>query len=270
MKNWRLISPRYNDAYTNMAIDEATLQGYIAGVVPPTFRVYGWKPDAISLGYFQKVGEVLDIANCQQQGVSFVRRITGGEAIFHSNDVSYSIICSKEDLALPKSIKSSFRVLASFLINAYKALGAKAYFSCEDKNEVLQRKRSSFCFASRQDFDILIGGKKLGGNAQKRLKNIIFQHGSVPLTLDIKKIKGFIREDLSGIENRATALKDALGKNISFNEFSSAIIDSFRKTFSLKPIEAELSSFELKLIEGLRKEKYGCRKWNLEKAEMAK
>ena len=263
--SWRLISPRYNDAYANMAIDEAILRGYIAGVSPPTLRIYGWKPNAISLGYFQKAEDVLDIANCEQQKIPFVRRITGGEAIFHGGDVSYSIICSGKDLPLPKSIKHSFKILTGFLINSYKLLGLKASFFCEIKTEFRQRRRSTFCFATRQDFDIAIGGKKIGGNAQKRIKNIIFQQGCIPLKLNTERIKFFIREDLSGIENRTIALEDALSREIFFAEFASIITDSFEKTFFLKLVEGKLNPFELRLAGLLEKEKYGSREWNYSK-----
>lgn len=260
---WRLISPKYNDPYANMAIDEAILRGYIAGVAPPTLRIYGWKPSAISLGYFQKADSVLDIDNCERQKISFVRRITGGEAIFHSGDVSYSIICSKRDLALPESVKHSFKILTGFLINSYKALGLRASFFSE--TDVSYKQKSSFCFAIQRDFDIAIGGKKIGGNAQKRIKNIIFQQGCIPLKLDTERIKFFIREDLSGIEDRTLALEDALNRKILFSEFASIISDSFEKTFSLKLVEGELNPFELELVELLKKEKYGSREWNYSK-----
>ncbi len=263
--SWRLISPRYSDAWTNMAIDEAILRGYIAGVAPPTLRIYGWKPNAISLGYFQKAGDVLDIVNCGQQKIPFVRRITGGEAIFHSDDVSYSIICSRKDLVLAESVKHSFKILTSFLINSYNALGLEASFFSEILNEVSppsNKRCSTFCFATRQGFDISVGGKKIGGNAQKRIKNIIFQQGCIPLKLDIKIIRALMREDLSDIENRTIALEDALGRKILFAEFASAIVSSFEKTFSLKLVEGELTPFESKLAKLLKKEKYGSREWN--------
>ncbi len=267
---WRLISPEYNDPYTNMAIDEAILEGYLAGIVPPTFRIYGWKPAGISLGYFQKTDEVLNINNCQEQGIPFVRRLSGGEAIFHNKDVSYSIVCSTKDLFLPKLIKSSFKVLASFLINSYKTLGLKPCFFSEIKSKTLEESHSSFCFAMRRDFDITIDGKKIGGNAQKRRKDIIFQHGSIPLKFDTKKIKLLIRENLKGVEEKTIDLKNALGRKILFDEFASLLIDSFRKTFSVNLVNDKQTHFELKIAKILRKEKYANKEWNLAKTSLVK
>ena len=127
MSYWRLIAPSTRDPYSNMAIDEALLREYEKGNTPPTIRFYRWEP-SISLGYFQKAKNVLNLENCSKFNTPFVRRITGGEAIFHENDLSYSIVLSEKDLDLPRSIKDNFKILTMFIVNAYKSLGIKAKF----------------------------------------------------------------------------------------------------------------------------------------------
>ncbi|MCP4650824.1 MAG: lipoate--protein ligase family protein [PVC group bacterium] len=267
MTNWRLILSQNNTPHANMATDEAILKAYAAGKAPPTLRIYSWKPESISLGYFQKAKEVLNTKRCLDQSVLFVRRITGGEAIFHGDDLTYSIICSKDDLVLPESVKESFKTISSFLINAYKAMGLEAAFSCENQDVVApimfeSRKRSDFCFAANQDFDITIKGKKIGGNAQKRRRNMIFQHGSIPLSLDINRISLFLRENLKDVKDRVISLSDAAGRKISFDDFSEIIIKSFQKTFGLELNIDKLTDEELQVANTLSREKYENKEWN--------
>ncbi len=252
-----------------MAIDEAILRGYIAGIVPPTLRIYGWRPRGISLGYFQKVNEVLNIEKCKEFDVNFVRRTTGGEAIFHGDDVTYSIICSKKDLQLPESVKESFKGICSFLINAYRILNLPARYFCEEKSFLLRKKYSEFCFATNQSFDIAISGKKIGGNAQRRKKEVIFQHGSIPIRFKVGEIKQFFCEELTAIEDNVLSLENALGRNVTFEDFSSILIDSFRQTFSVKLIEGSLSSFEMELSQQLREQKYSIYEWNYSRFDIS-
>ncbi|MFH2138681.1 MAG: biotin/lipoate A/B protein ligase family protein [Candidatus Omnitrophota bacterium] len=267
MTKWRLLLSRSKDPYTNMAIDEAILKSYSQGQSSPTLRIYGWSPESISLGYFQKANKVLKVDQCLNHGVLFVRRITGGEAIYHGSDLTYSIICSKNDLGLPESVKESFKLIASFLIGAYKKHGLDACFSVEDEErenyfDIKQKKRSDFCFATNQDFDITIAGRKIGGNAQKRRRDIIFQHGSIPLHLDLNRVSLFLREELDGVEERIVSLSSAAGKIIDFDGFSAVLIDSFQETFGLKLTLGELTAEEKQKAAELRKNKYANGDWN--------
>ncbi len=266
MRSWRLLPYNCNDACVNMATDEAILREYIAGYVKPTLRIYGWDPQGISLGYFQQAGKVLDLARCRQANVSFVRRITAGEAIFHGTDLSYSIICSAQDLELPVSVKESFKALTMFLINAYNDLGLEAGFFLQKGAQSLLSAKSDFCFGIKQSFDIMIKGRKLGGNAQKRKRNVIFQHGSIPFSLDINKINPFFYEELEPLGKEVISLEQAMGKGVTPQEFSTLIINSFERTFGVKLLAQELSPSELELIESLKQEKYANRDWNERKS----
>ena len=261
--HWRLVLSEWSDPYTNMAVDEAILRAYLANIVPPTLRIYGWRPPAISLGYFQKAEEILDIARCISHNVPFVRRITGGEALFHSDELTYSIVCSKDALSLPDSVKESYKTLTGFLLNAYRILGLEASFFSAVNNKSANKNCSSYCFAAIHDFDIAINGKKLGGNAQKRIKNTIFQHGSIPFTVNTKRVNLFFREELKGAEDKVISLEDALGETIDFEQFQSIVVGAFRKTFKVQFAEDSLTAFELRLVESLKREKYGNRQWKV-------
>ncbi len=259
MSSWRLVESGYNDPYTNMAVDEAILQSYSAGIVPPTLRVYGWNPPAISLGYFQNAEQILNIDKCEKMGVNFVRRITGGEAIFHQNELTYSIFCSKKDLDMPQSVKEDFKKITGFLIAMYKSLGLDAGFFLDTGASL----SSSFCFAKNNTFDISIGGRKIGGNAQKRTKNVIFQHGSILLEFKLEKIRPFFREDLQKAANRIISLNEALGRDLDFKEGCDLLVESFKDTFSIDLIKSGLSEKEQEDSCLLRERKYRTLEWNV-------
>jgi lipoyl(octanoyl) transferase len=261
MSNWRLIISPANDAFTNMAIDEAILQMYIHKGGIPTLRIYGWQPAGISLGFSQIPSNSLNLSQCLRHKVEFVRRITGGEAIFHDNEITYSIVCSKQDLNVSDSVKNSFRVLTSFVFNAYRELGFKPYFA-GDIDHYTHGDPSEFCFATTEKFDIMIAGKKIGGNAQKRTRDIIFQHGSIPFTLDFDKIKTFINADLTGIEQRVTCLQETLKRNIDFKEMSRLLVNAFKSSYDVCLKKTILTRAEEDLAHTLSKEKYMTKQWN--------
>ena len=260
MKRWRLIPPKEYEPSLNMAIDEALFKEYAEGNSPPTIRFYTWKPDGISIGCFQEPQEILNINKLKDKNITFVRRITGGEAIFHGKDLSYSVVLSEKDLELPKSVKESFKVITSFIINAYKSLGINAgYFSeTEDK----ESPSSSLCFAKKRNFDIKIDDKKIGGNAQKRNKNIIFQQGSIPLYFDLDEINEFFIEELDCKKDNITSLSQVLGKSLSFNEVSNMLKNSFSETFKVTLDEQDLTEKEERQANVLKKEKYENDNWN--------
>ena len=260
MKRWRLIPPKEYEPSLNMAIDEALFKEYAEGNSPPTIRFYTWKPDGISIGCFQEPQEILNIKKLKDKNITFVRRVTGGEAIFHGRDLSYSAVLSEKDLELPRSVKESFKVLTSFIINAYNSLGLKAgYFSeAEDK----ESSSSSLCFAKKRNFDIKIDGKKIGGNAQKRNKSMIFQQGSIPLYFNLDEINEFFTEELDCKRENITSLSQALGRSLSFNEVSNMLKDAFSETFKVTLDEEDLTEKEKIKAKILREEKYENDNWN--------
>ena len=260
-KAWRLILDQKNDGYYNMAVDEAILAGYESFEVP-TLRVYGWDKPFISLGYNQNPKDILNL----KERVPFVRRITGGSAILHHKELTYSLVCSREDLNLPKAVKASYRIICSFLKHFYSQLGLEASFAnnLDLKSQEIKRnlgKYTNFCFSSWQHFDLLVEGKKIGGNAQRRRKNIIFQHGSIPQEIDPSYIRRAIK-DSGNIRERTTSLEEALGKSLNFNLLSSLLHLSFKLTFGVKFSQEKLWESEKKRVSFLLKEKYKTKVWN--------
>jgi lipoate-protein ligase A len=254
-RQWRLILDEKCDGYYNMAADEAILLHYPAMKLP-TLRVYGWKFPFISLGYNQKANDVLTFI----ETIPFVRRITGGASILHDREVTYSITCSVGDLDLPRGVRQSYRILCSFIIDFYKRLGLNAKFACDVFSSGLGR-YDNFCFSSCEYFDVVLKEKKIGGNAQKRKGNVIFQQGSIPQEIDFAMVRAAIK-NVGPLEECATALNTVLAQKKDFYLLRSLLAESFSKTFAADFIDGSLSGPEEETCSRLAQAKYGCREWN--------
>jgi len=128
---WRLIDTGPLSGRENMAIDEALFRCFDPASSRPILRLYGWQPPALSLGRFQKAGDDLDLARCAADNLAVVRRITGGGAIFHADELTYSLVCSPSQIPAATSIKDSFRILTSFLLGFYSVLGLQADYAVD-------------------------------------------------------------------------------------------------------------------------------------------
>jgi lipoyl(octanoyl) transferase len=252
---WRIIDTGPQGPFANMALDEALLLGYELHDSPPTLRIYGWQPTAISIGYSQDPQAILDADLVRKESMQFVRRITGGGIIMHGDEITYSLVCSKSDLDIPARVVSSYKMICSFLISFYKTLGIDASFACDANSEETLGIPSALCFAAKEKYDITVNGRKIGGSAQKRLKNVIFQHGSIPIgRVNIKE---------------AASLEDILGRRPDIKELSRLLQESFVKTFKIEVQQGELSNAERSIFLELKTHKYETRDWNYNRIDRA-
>ena len=244
MVPWRLIDTGPLDGAANMALDEALLACFDPETSRPLLRIYGWEPPALSLGRFQKAGEVLDRERCIRARVPVVRRITGGGVIYHAGELTYSIVCTPRQVSAAASIRESFRLLTSFLIRFYDKLGLDARYAVDHFPAGTKLgERTPFCFAGKESYDIMIEGKKIGGNAQRRLKDVIFQHGSIPIVNYAAFGAGFLREPLAGIEGTAGALHD-FGVSVGQLESKKLLLEAFIDTHASVLEEEALTARE--------------------------
>jgi lipoate-protein ligase A len=204
-----------------MALDEALLEGIASGAALPALRFFGWNPPAVSLGYFQGLEEEVDLDACRRHGVDVVRRISGGGAVFHHAEITYSLIMPLSHPCAGASIPESYRALCAGVTAGLGRLGVEAVFAPVN--------------------DILAGGKKISGSAQTRRKDCLLQHGTVLLDLDAElmfsllkvpqeKLRGKLIED---IRRRVTSLGLLLGRKVSYEEGSAALAEGFREALSL-------------------------------------
>ena len=255
-KTWRLILDDLHGGSYNMAADEAILTCYHAKKIP-TLRIYGWRPACISLGYNQVADNVLTSSSA----FPVVRRITGGASILHDQEITYSLSCALSDLNLPKGVKESYKVLCSFIIDFYSQLGLNAQFAKDAAPEGLQS-YGNFCFSSCEEFDLVIAGKKIGGNAQRRKKEIIFQHGSIPQEIDFSLIQCLIKDSHTA-SACATSLTQLLNEKQDFYLLRKRLSESFTKVFGITITPDSLSTEEAELRDRLIVEKYETCDWNV-------
>lgn len=156
---WRVIDFERRNAFMNMAIDEAVSSAVGRGGSPPTIRLYGWDPSAVSIGCFQGVEQEVDTEVCRQLGVDVVRRRTGAGAVYHDRDgeITYSVICPVD--MMDDDICASYRTVCGWIIDALDLLGLKGQFHPVN--------------------DILIEGRKISGSAQTRREGVFLMHGTL-------------------------------------------------------------------------------------------
>lgn len=259
-KDWRVIIDGVGDGFFNMAKDETILKCY-ATMKIPTMRVYGWRSPCISLGYFQKIDEVIDQQKSQEIKVPVVRRITGGSAILHNREVTYSIVCDLVDLELCRGVKRAYKQMNAFIINFYRSLGCEARYSQDVRENTVIGDRK-LCYVSREPYDIVINDKKIGGHAQRRLKNIIFQQGVIPQALGDEKSLLLFKGIQNSVNESATCLNVLLGKETYHRELQENLVDSFLQTFRLQHFKGSLTHEENVYCQRLISQKYSLPKWN--------
>ncbi len=261
LKDWRLIPFQKLSGIENMAIDEFMIYYYEKYKIP-VLRLYTWDCPSISVGKYQNVMNDINIEFCSEEDVYIVRRITGGGAILHNNELTYSFVCSEKDINANKlSVKEIFEKINEFLLEFYKAFNLKPNFA---KNVFKQKKfgcRSSFCFADNEEYDIVIKNKKIGGNAQFRKKNIIFQHGSIPFDISEEKIKKYFYYKVNF--DNFTCLNRLLKRQIEIKEAEKIFIKAFKKILKANLKEEAITYAEKDKIEKLILKKYGSDEWNL-------
>ncbi|MEW6087862.1 MAG: biotin/lipoate A/B protein ligase family protein [bacterium] len=226
--SWRLLLLSENNPYLNMAVDEAVLLAHSQKKTQPTLRFYTWDPPCISLGYFQKAAEE-DRKKWQGLNVPFVRRLSGGRAVFHNHDLTYSFTIHEDYNLLPKNIIQSCQIIGQCL---YKGLN---FFGISGKlleiNNLRQRaekkgRETKDCFNVFSSGEILYARRKLIGSAQVRKKGVILQHGSI--LMNYPPVLGNT-ESL-----RTITLKEILGHEVKPEEIIPCIIKGFENIFNVK------------------------------------
>lgn len=262
---WRLILHGAQDGATNMAIDEAILSAVVEGSSPPTLRFYAWSPPCLSLGRNQPFAEV-DLAACQVQGVDVVRRPTGGRAILHTDELTYSLALLQSDPRATGDVVDSYRRLSEGLMAGLWPLGVDAAQATGQRDGVLPP--TPVCFEMPSKYEIAVEGRKLVGSAQWRAKGGVLQHGSLPLHGDLGRIVGVLRFDngerpaqRSLVRARALTLAEALGRIVTFEEAAQAMAEGFARALQVDWNLDDLTDSERAKAAELRRERYGSEEW---------
>lgn len=248
---FRLLKTGHQSAAFNMALDEVIAEAVASGESDPCLRLYGWQPAAVSIGYFQSLAAEVDEAKCEELGVDVIRRQTGGGAVFHDQEVTYSMHVPLNSGIIPKEILPSYEKISQGIILGLAELGLNAEFAPLN--------------------DILLNGQKISGNAQTRKKGIVLQHGTILLNVDVDKMFELLKvpdEKMKGklitvIKQRVTSVNSHLNSPLTFDAAVQHLENGFFKAFpECEFLPGVLSPEEIQQVEELVKTKYSTSAWN--------
>ncbi|MBE0698048.1 MAG: lipoate--protein ligase family protein [Anaerolineaceae bacterium] len=264
---WRIIRTPPKPGAWNMAVDEAILEAVISGHSLPTLRLYAWEPACLSLGLAQPFKDV-DIPALTDRGWHLVRRPTGGRAILHVDELTYSVSAPLDEPRLAGGVMESYRHLSQALVAALEKIGLAARADKEYQLSSNTTPGGAVCFETPSNYEITVQGRKLIGSAQARRKGGVLQHGSLPLSGDLTRIvKVLAYPDQITREEAAVSLlthavnAEMLGFNVSWETAAASFCAAFEEVLNLKLIEGNLTAEELGRAEQLEVLKYGSPAW---------
>jgi lipoate-protein ligase A len=267
MDEWRLLKTPPAHGAWNMAVDEAILEAVGRHESLPTLRLYSWEPACLSLGYAQPFSDV-DISKLHTRGWELVRRPTGGRAVLHTDELTYSVIAPPDEPRLVGTVLESYQRLALALVEALNLLSLRVEVK-ENKPSPHSPVTNPVCFEVPSTYEITIGGKKLVGSAQARRKEGVLQHGSLPLNGDITRILQvlvFPNEESRAraaerLLRRATTVETTLERNVTWDDAAQAIVSAFESVLALDLPPGNLTLAEEKRARELVKIKYAHPSW---------
>ena len=253
-RTWRLILDHKHRAAYNMAADETILKSYADGNSLPTLRLYGWEKPAISLGFFQDLEKSdIDKDYCRDLDIELVRRPTGGRAVVHGCDITFSVVLAERDIPDGfHSVLGSHTWLMKGIIAAFGLLDIKAEMGSGERDG--DKAQSADCFASTAGCDVRVGRDKVAGAAQVRKWGAILEQGSIPYEppgLDLVRIFG----------RAAGKPGTSVLAEIPFKAARMAVVVGFEQALGIRFIPAPLTENETETAFCLSKEKYSSAEW---------
>ncbi len=267
-EGWRLILSKPLSGAENMALDEAILETVGAGNSAPTLRLYAWDPPCLSLGFSQTFVDV-DKKLLFEQGWDVVRRPTGGRAILHTDELTYSILAPADHPHFQGGVLSSYQYLSTGLIKGLELMGVETEVQPSHHPSEDEKLDDPVCFVVPSAYEITHGGKKLLGSAQTRRKNSILQHGTLPLAGDIARICEVLvyvdeparQHAARQVLERATTVEHASASNVNWDEAAQAMVDGFASALDIEFIAEPATAAELRRAKFLTVERYQNPAW---------
>ncbi len=273
MEQWRFIVTEAMPPAMNMAVDEAILQLHSEGKVPPTVRFYTWNPATLSIGYFQKAAKEINLEALRERGLGFVRRPTGGRAVLHDQELTYSVVVSESHPKMPSSVTEAYKVISMGLLHGFQRLGLHAEMvslATEEEKEKYSSPGSSACFDSPSWYELVVEGKKVAGSAQTRQKGVILQHGSILLEMDVELLFSLLnfpservkQRMIESFRQKAVTINEVSPRPIGLQEAVEAFRDGFASGLEVELVPGALTPEESTLAEELVRTRYAADEWN--------
>ena len=257
--NWRVILDPLGDGAINMAKDRAILIACNEGEAPATLRLYGWQKPTLSIGYSQDVSKNIDLESCEKNRIPVVRRFTGGRALLHQYELTYSVVAPIPHKAFPGSLRGTFEKISQAILESLKLVKIEGVKVAGKKDRKLgfEPKRFPACFSVANHCEIAVEGKKLIGSAQRRLHSAFLQHGSLILDMNPKLTHTLLKYPsefdsqaaLKSLISKTTTLKQILKKDLEHDEAAQWFVKGFQKSFLGDWNEGQLNVKESDLLE---------------------
>jgi lipoate-protein ligase A len=242
-----------------MAIDEALALSSEAGWDQPTLRLYRWSTPTVSVGYHQPIDGEVDLAACRHLGASVVRRPTGGGAVLHHRELTYSLVLPIQKGS--RGVLHDYRWISNCLLFGLKKLGLAATLSQSERGA---RVSTGLCFLATSRYELTVNGQKLVGSAQRRLSRSLLQHGSLLIAIDYAYWTAIFPRGKELI-CRATALEPLLGRRPSCEELTAAIVTGFAESAGVHFENGELTAEEYRLAQNLVAQRYTSPEWTFQR-----
>ena len=262
-----IVESDFSDGAWNMAVDCAIADAIAGGEQAPTLRLYGWRPFCLSLGYGQRSREA-DARRLQERGWDIVRRPTGGKAILHGDELTYSLCLPLDHPLASGDVIESYRRISVGLLRALESLGVSV--SARHQGASARHNATGpVCFELSSHYEVLWQGRKLIGSAQLRRRGVLLQHGTLPLSGDLARICDALAFDgrearetqKRRVRERAVTLAQALGRTSSWMETAGAIERGIQEAFGLRLALGRLSAWERAAAEAHLAERFGNPEW---------
>jgi lipoyl(octanoyl) transferase len=269
LENWRVLPFQIFNAFENMALDEALLRVLQERGGPPTLRFYGWQKPVLSIGYFQDAGKEVNLKHCREHGLEVVRRPTGGKAVLHDQELTYSVVSKEGPPFFSSDLIENYQAICSCLILGFSELGIEVSMARDysyDRNPEMD----SICFARPAPFELLSRGRKICGSAQVRSHGSFLQHGSILLDFDVEKNCLFLLSSTEEsnswgdhLAQKVTSIHGETGEVITPEVLSRIIQRAFETTWRIRFVEGKLTREEEMLKNDLLQRKYANPDWNM-------
>ena len=275
-ERWAILDTKHHDAAINMAIDEALLIWHSEQKIPPVLRFYGWKKPSLTIGHFQNAEKTIDFSGVHTHGCDFVRRLTGGSAVLHDDEITYSIIVNESHPKIPASVNEAYYILSQGLLEGYRILGIRAEFAVPDRQYL--KDRTAVCFEKPAIYEMIVDGKKVSGNAQTRKNGVLLQHGSIPMSFnsemlfDLFKFSTEERRERQRMAfvKKAISINDITGKQHTYDMLKKAFEQGFKTSLHIELETMKLDDKQWEFIHHLANTKYRTNEWNLRHRKKAR
>ncbi len=248
-----------------MAVDEALVEAVDRGDSPPVLRLYRWTPPCLSLGFAQPP-EAADAEFCAAHGVDVVRRPTGGRAVLHHLELTYAVAAPLGQAPFHFDLQAAYQAICRALVAGLRRLGVPAGISGRPEGGLIKPTRAIPCFVGPAAGEVVVEGRKLVGSAMRRVGDSILQHGSILEGWDGALQAGCLGlADDGGLRPAVVTLQDVLGAPPATPELAEALARGFEEAFAVQLTPASLREGERRRAERLAAERYGHRRWTVER-----